>query len=459
MTNTGSRDGIMKVSRIALAFAAAATLAIVHGATPSAVNAPPVNVPGIDKPVIVVTGDVDVTETWNSANYYVLRGAVFVRAGSTLNIAAGTTIIGESGSVGTLIIERGGRINAIGTQAAPIVFTSDQAIGSRGRGDWGGIIINGRARINFGSGEAAGEGDTGTYGGTDDNDNSGILRYVRVEFSGIEFSPDNELNGIAFQAVGRGTQVDHVQAHMSRDDALEWFGGTVDAKYIVMSNAADDALDWTFGWTGRVQFAAITQRGDDADNGIEADDNEFNNNALPRSNPQIYNITVCGDPDTSEGGESPRAANLRRGTAFTIRNFLMTGFKTVGPQIETTNTATTGQVDNGTSQMGAGVVWNIRNSTTGVNGTALHASVATYVNSGRFPNVLANVDPGVSTTGCANHVAPNFRPSGVATIAGGQMAPIQPPNDGFFEAVTFIGAVPPAPAPNWMDGWTSFPQN
>ena len=104
--------------------------------------------------------------------------------------------------------------------------------------------------------------------------------------AGIEFSPDNELNGIAFQGVGRGTQVDHVQSHMSRDDALEWFGGTVDGKYLVMSNAADDGLDWTFGWTGRVQFAAILQRGDDADNAIEADDNEFNNNVLPRSNPR-----------------------------------------------------------------------------------------------------------------------------------------------------------------------------
>ncbi len=184
-----------------------------------------------------------------------------------------------------------------------------------------------------------------------------MLRYVRVEFSGIEFSPDNELNGIAFQGVGRGTQVDHVQAHMSRDDAMEWFGGTVDGKYLVMSNAADDSVDWTFGWTGRLQFVAVTQRGDDADNGIEADNNEFNNNVLPRSNPQIYNITLCGDPDQNEGGESPRAANFRRGTAFTIRNFLVTGFKTVGFQIETTNTATTGQVDNGTSQMGAGVAW------------------------------------------------------------------------------------------------------
>jgi hypothetical protein len=423
-------------------------LAIISIASVSSHQAPPVIVPGIDKPVIVVTGEIASDETWASNFYYVLRGAVFVRNGATLNIQAGTTVIGESGSVGTLIVERGGRLNAIGTATAPIVFTSDQPPGQRGRGDWGGIIINGRAPLNFGSGEASGEGDTGVYGGNNPNDNSGILRYVRVEFSGVEFSPDNELNGIAFQAVGRGTQVDHVQAHMSRDDAMEWFGGTVDGKYLVMSNAADDSLDWTFGWTGRLQFVAITQRGDDADNGIEADNNEFNNEVLPRSHPQIYNITLCGDPDRNEGSESPRGANLRRGTAFTIRNFLVTGFKSVGFQIS--DNSTLAQVSNGTSQMGAGVAWNMP--------TNLHSSVQQFVTTNRFPNIRTGVDPGLSTTACAHHEAPNFRPA-FASLAGGQMAPIQPPIDGFFEAVTFIGAVPPAPAPNWMDGWTAFPQN
>jgi hypothetical protein len=439
----------MQFSRIAFGLVVAVGMAVLPVARLSSDQAPPVNVPGIDKPVIVVTGDITGTESWVSSNYYVLRGGVFVRQGATLNIAAGTRIIGESGSVGTLIVERGGRLNAIGTAASPIVFTSDQPIGRRGRGDWGGIIINGRAPLNFGSGEAAGEGDTGVYGGDDPNDNSGTLQYVRVEFSGVEFSPDNELNGIAFQAVGRGTVVHHVQAHMSRDDAMEWFGGTVDGKYLVMSNAADDAVDWTFGWIGRLQYVAVTQRGDDADNGIEADNNEFNNNVLPRSHPQIYNITVCGDPDRNEGGESPRAANIRRGTAFTIRNFLVTGFKTVGFQIS--DTATSAQVDNGTSQMGAGVAWGMP--------TNMHASVMTYVNSGRFPNVRVGVDPGLSTAGCANHEHPNFQPSSIASLAGGQLAPIQPPNDGFFEAVTFIGAVPPAPAPDWTAGWTSYPQN
>src|SRR5688500_11978343 len=339
------------VSRTVGALAVGAALLITQITPLKGDQAPPVNVPGIDKPVVVVTGEIDGTENWTSNFYYVLRGAVFVPEGATLNIAAGTKVIGESGSVGTLIVLRGGRLNAIGTREQPIVFTSDQPIGSRARGDWGGLIINGRAPVNVEGGEGVGEADTGVYGGNDPNDNSGSLRYVRIEFAGVEFSPDNELNGIAFQGVGRGGSYEFIQVHMNRDDALEWFGGTADIKYAVASNAADDSFDWTFGWSGRAQFIAITQRGDDADNGIEADNNEFNNNLLPRSNPQIYNITLCGDPDRNEGGEGPRAANLRRGTAFTIRSFLVTGFKTVGFQLATTTTAKNGLVDYGTYQM------------------------------------------------------------------------------------------------------------
>jgi hypothetical protein len=411
-------------------------------------QAPPVNVPGIDKPVIVVTNEITGAESWTNNNYYVLRGAVFVRSGATLNIQAGTRVIGEAGSVGTLIVERGGRLNAIGTRQQPIVFTSDQPIGSRARGDWGGIIINGRAAVNVPGGEYEGEGDTGVSGGDDPNDNSGHLEYVRVEFSGVEFSPDNELNGIAFQAVGRGGTYRFLQAHMSRDDGFEWFGGTADIKYAVVSNAADDSFDWTFGWSGRAQFIAVHQRGDDADNGIEADNNEFGNDFLPRSNPQIYNLTMCGDPDRNEGGESPRAANIRRGTALTLRNFLITGFKTTGLQLD--GASTINQVNNGITQIGAGVVWNIA--------TPLHSSVVPFVTSGRFPDVRTGVDGGLSSA-CFNHEHPSFRPVSVATLAGGQLAPIQPPNDGFFEPVTFIGAVPPAPADDWTEGWTSYPQN
>ncbi|MGH9220757.1 MAG: hypothetical protein ACRD1W_15735, partial [Vicinamibacterales bacterium] len=392
---------MINVSRTLAAAFIGAVLVIGQNSGLRADQAAPVTVPGIDKPVVVVTGSVTGTENWTSNFYYVLRGAVFVEAGATLNIAAGTRVIGESGSVGTLIVRRGGRLNAIGTRTEPIVFTSDQPIGNRGRGDWGGIILNGFAPVNIEGGEGFGEADTGVYGGDNPNDNSGTMRYVRVEFAGVEFSPDNELNGIAFQGVGRGGSFEFIQVHMNRDDALEWFGGTADIRYAVASNAADDSFDWTFGWSGRAQFIAIHQRGDDADRGIEADNNEFNNNLLPRSNPQIYNITLCGDPDRNEGAEGPRAANLRRGTAFTIRNFLVTGFKTVGFQIS--DTTTSAQVDNGTSQMGAGVAWGMP--------TNLHSSVQQFVASGRVPNIRTGVDPGLSTTACANHEAPNFRPA------------------------------------------------
>jgi hypothetical protein len=446
-----------QVSRVLGALSVGAALLVIQSVPLSSAQAPPVTVPGIDKPVIVVTGEIEGTENWTSSFYYVLRGAVFVPEGATLNIQAGTRVIGEAGSVGTLIVLRGGRLNAIGTREQPIVFTSDQPVGSRDRGDWGGLIINGRAPVNLEGGEGQGEADTGVYGGDQPNDNSGSLRYVRVEFAGVEFSPDNELNGIAFQGVGRGGSYDYIQVHMNRDDGLEWFGGTADIKHAVVSNAADDSFDWTFGWTGRAQFIALHQRADDADNGIEADNNEFANNLLPRSNPQIYNITICGDPSPALGPESVRAANLRRGTAFTIRNFLVTGFKATGFQMETANTATTGQVDNGTTQLGAGVFWGL-----GVQGgtpvaNPIHSSIQPYVNSGRFPDVRSNVDAGL-TSGCFNHDNPNFQPTSVATLAGGQLTPIQPPNDGFFEAVTFIGAVPPAPADDWTRGWTAYPQ-
>lgn len=443
------REGRVRILRggAAAALVAVALFAVGQWSL-SSQQAPPVNVPGIDKPVIVVTGEVRGVETWTNNFYYVLRGAVFVREGATLNIQAGTWVIGEAGSVGSLVVERGGRLNAIGTREEPIVFTSDQAPGTRARGDWGGIIINGRAPINVPGGEAEGEGDTGVYGGDDPNDNSGSLRYVRVEFAGVEFSPDNELNGIAFQGVGRGGTYEYIQVHMNRDDGLEWFGGTADIKHAVVSNAGDDSFDWTFGWIGRAQFIAIVQRGDDADNGIEADGNEFGNDFLPLSNPQIYNITMCGDP---AGPESARAVLFRRGTAFTFRNFLITGFRTTGIQID--NPATIGHVNSGLSQLGAGVIWN--------NGSApLHSSVVPFVQSGRFPDVRVNVPAEMAgLTGCAGgFAAPNFQPT-FASLAGGQMGPIQPPVDEFFEPVTFVGAVPPAPADDWTAGWTRFPQN
>ncbi|MGE0703877.1 MAG: hypothetical protein AB7F99_05580 [Vicinamibacterales bacterium] len=433
----------------------ATTLVLTQTPALRSAQSEPANVPGIDKPVIIVSGDIQGVENWTNGFYWVLRGAVFIRDGAVLNIQAGTTIIGEAGTVGTLIVEQGGKLNAIGTPTQPIVFTSGQAPGTRARGDWGGIIINGRAAINVPGGVAAGEANTGTYGGGEApnaDDDSGTMQYVRVEFAGTEFSPDNELNGIAFQGVGRGGRYDHIQIHMNRDDGLEWFGGTADIKYAVVSNAADDSFDWTQGWTGRAQFVLVHQRGDDADWGIEADNNEFNFDLLPLANPQIYNMTICADPDRNEGSEAFRSVLFRRGTAVTFRNFVITGHRpgdtrTLGMQI--TDSATVAQVNNNTTQIGAGIIFGPA--------TPLHSSVVPFVNSGRFPGIVVGQTPGLGD--CTNHAAPDFQPVSADTLAGGLLAPIQPPADGFFEPVTFVGGMPPAPAVPWTDGWTAFPQN
>jgi hypothetical protein len=408
-----------------------------------------VQVPGIDKPVVVVRGTLTGNVTWVSANYYVLRGAVFVEQGATLTIQAGTTVVGEFATQGTLIVSRGGRIVADGTAAAPIVFTSDQPIGQRGRGDWGGLIINGRAPINTPGGVGAGEGNTGAFGGDDPNDDSGILRYVRVEYAGIEFSPDNELNGIAFQGVGRGTVVDYVQVKHNKDDGMEFFGGTVDVKHAVLTGIGDDSLDWVLGWTGRVQFLVAQQSGDDADNGFEADNNGNNNDLLPRSNPTIYNVTLIGDPDTAEGNESDDGMEIREGTAATIRNFIVIGFKEWA--IDFSNPSTLTQWDNGSLVLSHGILFN-NGKLPGFTSSQFDSDSRSRVPS--VSTIAVGQDPGLVDP--YNLDNPNYRPASAATLAGGQMAPATPPNDGFFQVTTFIGALSPDPALDWTTGWTNF---
>ncbi len=292
--------------------------------------------------VCEVFGTITSDLTLTPFNTYALRGSVFVGfdqgpdianpAGNpadgenpaVLNVQAGTTVFGVS-PTDFLVINRGSQINATGTAASPIIFTSDDDVrGLNGvgdeRGQWGGLIINGRAPINNCatpavpvSCETSGEGGTGNYGGNGPNDNSGTLNYVRVQFAGFEITPDNELNGIAFQGVGDGTNVDFVQVHNNDDDGVEFFGGTVDVKHLVLTGVDDDALDWVAGWNGSAQFVLIV--GDGAgDNGFEGDNNSSNNNVAPRSNPTIANWTAVGAPNEDLGMQ------IREGTAGTFIN-------------------------------------------------------------------------------------------------------------------------------------------
>jgi len=423
-----------------------ATAALVMAAATAPVETqvvgPRVNVPGIDKPVRVLRGRfTSGTLTLTNDTYWLLRGAVFFQNTARLEVQPGTTIVGETATRGTLIIDRGAQIIADGTREAPIVFTSDQPVGGRARGDWGGLIINGRAPLNLPGGIGLGEGDTGAYGGDDPNDNSGVLRYVRVEYAGIEFSPDNELNGIAFQGVGRGTIVENIQVSHNKDDGIEMFGGTVDIKRAVLTYIGDDSIDWTFGWSGRLQFAIVQQRGDNADRGIEADNNGNNNDLLPRSNPTIYNITLLGDRSTTYGPESTNGMTLREGTAGTIRNAIVYGFKGNGIQVSTS--ATLAQAASGALSVANTILFN--------NGTNLHSSTVAGIQR-HAGGTLTIVDPQIIAP--ATHTAPVFRPATGSPAM--TLAFAVPPNDGFFEIARFIGALSDKIEEDWTLGWTNY---
>ena len=418
-------------------------------------------VDGIDKEVCVVQGRISSDTTWDSGSYWVLRGAVFIEEPARLTIDPGTEIFGEFATNGTLIIARGAQILANGTATAPIVFSSDQPIGERARADWGGLIINGSAPLNVPGSESVGEGDTGVYGGTNAADDSGHLRYVRVEFAGTEFSPDNELNGIAFQGVGSGTEVDHVMVKYNKDDGLEFFGGTVAVKHVVLQGIADDSVDWTDGWTGKGQFIIVMQSGDDADQGIEADNNGDNNNLTPRSNPTLYNLTLIGDPDTDEGSESDIGMLLREGTSATIRNFIVTGFKEASLDID--HPVTFEQIENGSLTLGSGII----HDNCVVSGCVDQFrpdsdDAAASITTQAFVTGSSNIsfdDPMLADP--FNLSDPDYRPAATSPALSGAVAPAMPPNDGFFDVANFIGAVGPAGGgqDTWWQGWTDFATN
>ena len=390
--------------------------------------------------VVVLEGRLNADKTLTAAYYYLLRGAVFVEGGATLTIEPGVQIFGEQATNGTLIIAQGSKIMANGTSDAPIVMSSDAFVGSRARGQWGGLIINGNAPTN--QGVTFGEGDTGAFGGNNPADSSGVLRYVRIEYAGIEFSPDNELNGIAFQGVGSGTVVDHVQVHMNQDDGIEMFGGTVNLKYVMVTGARDDSFDWTDGWTGKAQFLVVQQYGDDADNGFEVDNSSKDNEATPRSAATIYNATLVGDP---AGPESDNGLLIREGAAGTFANFIVTGFNKVGLDIN--NEATHAQADSGRLVVKNSIFFENKKGNFGDEKDDDGFDEAAFA----AADGNAETDPGLVAP--FNKRAPDFTPGVGAT----EVSPAAPPADGFFENVNFIGGV--SPSNNWTIGWTTSAQH
>jgi hypothetical protein len=428
---------------LAVALAAAAWVVSSHVPTVSAQA----------KPVVTVSGRITSDTVWTSDNDYLLRGAVFVDDGATLTIHAGTRVVGEKSSIGTLIIARGAKIQANGTREAPIVLTSDQPEGRRARGDWGGLILNGNAPINAPGGTAEGEGDTGIYGGGDPNDRSGGMQYMRVEFAGIEFSPDNELNGVAFQGVGAGTTADYMQVHFNKDDSFEFFGGTVSVKHLVSTAAGDDNFDWTDGWTGRAQFLVAQQKGDDADQGFECDNNGENNDLLPRADPTIYNATVIGAPGTEDGDESDIGMLLRAGTAGRLYNIIILGFKEWGIEID--NSSTFAQANAGALFVRSAIVHG--NGFGSFSDDAKESPSPTITTAQFARTVWENIsEENPQLRDPFNLESPDWRPADGSPALTGAVPVSQPPDDGFFEPVNFIGGVG---ADDWTAGWTTHAQN
>lgn len=401
-----------------------------------------------------------------AGNKYLLKGGVFIGddAGKTvLTIEPGVTIYGDTSALSFLVVRRGSQLMADGTREKPIVFTSAQAKGKRKRGDWGGVIVNGRASINAcdpanvpPSGcEAEGEGGTGKYGGKHDDDSSGVLRYVRIEFAGALITSKNELNALAMQGVGRGTTLEYIQVHMGEDDGIEFFGGTVNFKYILATGNSDDNLDWTDGWRGKGQFFVAQQYGDAGDNGIEADNNAENNNYTPRSHPILSNVTLIG----SNTAKSDLAMLLREGTAAELHNVIAANWEegclTINHDATFENAWSTDKVngqlvlDNSILNCTANTVECKADGTDPVCTKATPFSVADFVSTLNEGNRLMDpklVDP-------TNEAAPDFRPAADSPARTGAKVP----GDAFFDQVTFIGAVDPDN--DWTQGWTTTEQN
>jgi hypothetical protein len=282
-----------------------------------------------------LTGTISASRTLDASKVYLLQGFVYVADGVTLTIPAGTIIRGDQASKAALIVTMGAKLIAEGTASKPIVFTSNKAVGSRAPGDWGGLILLGKAKNNIPGGTGIIEGGftspLGNHGGTNDADNSGVLKYVRVEFPGIAFVPNSEINGVTFGSVGSGTVVDYVQVSYSGDDSFEWFGGTVNAKHLVSIANTDDVFDFDNGFSGKLQYlvgqrdpALADQAGQS--NGIESDNSEKAFTTDPRTRPVISNMTLIGPGGTQllSGGTADvkhENANLwRRGSKMVLAN-------------------------------------------------------------------------------------------------------------------------------------------
>ena len=353
-----------------------------------------------------------------------LSGGYAVEEGAMLKIEPGVTITAvDDDEPDYILVKQGGKIDAQGTAEYPIVMTSEL----QEAGGWGGIHICGKAHTNRGTGTTSEIGNA-PYGGDVENDNSGTLRYIRLEYTGFALDEEHESNGVSFYGVGNGTTVEYLQAYKGADDGFEFFGGSVNAKYLVVTDCEDDSFDWTEGWNGKAQFLVATQLGttgakDDGDCLIEADNQDTDNYATPIACPTLSNLTLIGNGST----EGKRGIRLREGTHAKIYNTIVTG-KPECLTVESKGTEEDLAAEDG-------------------------ESVLMYITLGTDMSSAEGIYTSAMFTATENHNAINEKPAFsnvfVGTITDGFDMSAE---DSFFTAAAYRGAV--AADNNWTAGWT-----
>jgi hypothetical protein len=425
---------------------------------------------------VTVTGDIAENTTWKADKIYLLKGFVYVTNGATLTIEPGTIIKGDKATKGTLTITRGAKIMAVGTESKPIVFTSAFEAGARSSGDWGGIILLGKAPVNQGDnvqieGGLDPKGDPSKYiqfGGTDVNDNSGTLKYVRVEYAGIPFSPDNEINGITFGGVGAGTTIDYVEVYRSGDDSYEWFGGTVGCKHLLAIGGLDDDFDTDFGFSGKLQFCLAQRYPTIADisgsNGFESDNDASGSDKTPQTSAVFSNMTMLGPISSATAGSInanyQHAAQIRRNSALSCFNSIFAGFvegvyiddsKVATPAATSTNYTAGRLVFKNNIIYGSNKKGNeVKGENKALFETTLRAD--NLFDASLYADALVT-SPFKYSSDFANAGTPDFTVKSGSVAASGAVFTDAKLSDSFFEKVDYRGAFGTT---DWTSGWANF---
>ena len=424
---------------------------------------------------MVLSGTIDESVTLKKGTF-TLKGYVYVNNGAVLTIEPGTIVKSDISQKGALIIERGSKIIADGTVTEPIIFTSGKPSGEKAPGDWGGIIILGKAPTNRPTSPAPiiEGGVNRPYGGTDGSDNSGILRYVRIEFSGIAAEPGSEINGLTLGGVGSGTTLENIQVSFGADDAFEFFGGTVNAKNLVALGTYDDDFDFDFGYSGKIQFAvSLRDKPSDTDqaNGIECDNDGTGSTATPITNPQLSNLTLIGPYDTTGASSNHGFSNRwRRSTHFVLVNSVLLGHRKAGFSMESAGTVVD-YLESGLSTFKNNIIA-VYTKPFNVDSAGARAVIKTYPDNPMSStdrtnmineaitlvrnkaesdgNTVLDSREAVGLTSPFDISAPNFLPGGGSpALTGASFTGL----DAFFTSVAYKGAFG---STDWTAGWTNF---